>query len=167
MALGVNQPITEYDIVKAGENIEFYFTILGDSSSYTCSYSVSDMEPLTVSFEQSKVIVSPQENKKIYGTILVPEGSPIKTYKGMLHLSCDPTQAGSGSVVKLSPIVDFHPISVVTEVGERFKQPVREEVKPSTPPAPPTIPTAAIFTVILFVVIIIGIGYWAVKKRKE
>jgi hypothetical protein len=164
-SLGVTRPIPMDLKLLRGDSARFYFQIQAvmEGNKQSCSYSVSGIEPLVVTFDEKNAVVKAGEIQNIYGTISVPNNAPIKTYNGDLTVSCAPSIEGevSGSVIHKTMIVPFT-ASVVETVGERSIRQIQEEEKPA-------IPSLTIYTIIILIILIVSIGvsYLFGKKNKE
>ena len=161
-ALGVTRPIP-YDVqLQNGEKAGFVFEIQAVTSQETqlCSYSITGLDPLQVTFDESEAIVNAGDIREVYGTVTVPSNAEIKTYSGRLTISCGAYTEGqvSGSVVKTT--VGGSPFSV--KVVEVRTQDIREI-------APPKAAGFDYLTIIIIAAIIIIIAVIAVfmLKRKK
>jgi len=159
-SIGVGQPMpVGFKLLRGGEGRFFFRVSVGDSSTdLTCTYSVSGLDALVVTFDEEQVFIEAGGNEIVYGTISVPGDAPIQSYTGNLKVSCEP-KVESGSAIKPSMTVPFE-LSVVSTLEEVTIPPLPEEEKP-------TISTSVIFAIIIIVVLVIGVGYWFSKKRKK
>ena len=148
-----------------GDSARFYFQIQAvmESNKQSCTYSVSGLDPLVITFDQKEVMVNSGEIKDIYGTISVPNNAPIKSYSGDLTVSCAPHIEGeaSGSVIHKTLIVPFT-ASVVETTGERAVREIPEKKKT-------TIPSLTVYTIIILIILIVvvGVSYFVNKRNKK
>lgn len=157
-SIGVGQPLPIGLKLLRGDKTRFFFTIFatGSSVKQSCTYSVSGLEPLVISFDEKEVIVEANGERKVYGTITVPQDAPIKNYEGTLFVSCKPIieMGVSGSVIRQTMNVPFS-LSVVEKPTERVAPPVTKEEKGLN---------LLLISSIIVVVIIVTI-YWFSRKR--
>ncbi len=164
-SIGLGQPMpVDFKLLRNDEG-RFLFNIfgVGSSSKLSCTYSVTDLDPLVVTFDDEKVVVEPGGQKVVRGTISVPGDAPVKSYAGTLQTTCEPIvemEGSTGSVIKQSMTVLFQ-VSVVEKVEQREVPKIPEEEQPT-----PTISTSAVLSIIIIVVLVIGVGYWLGKKGK-
>jgi hypothetical protein len=146
-----------------GDAARFYFYIqaVGTTVKQSCSYYVSGMEPLIVTFDKEKVVIDPEAEEKIYGTISIPNDAPIKTYNGKLIASCEPhleESESGGSLIKQRMGVDFI-VDVVERPEERVVREVPEEEKPKV---------SNLSLVLLIIVLILSIiGFYLTRKKEK
>lgn len=164
--IGVGQPMpVDFKLLRNDEGrFLFYVFGVGSTSRLSCSYSVAGLDPLVVTFDEEKVFVEPGGEKISRGSISVPGDAPIKSYSGNLQVTCEPMiemEGATGSVIKQSMTVPFL-VSIVEKLEEREAPRIPEEEKPT-----PVISTSAIFTIIIIVILVIGVGYWFSKKVKK
>jgi hypothetical protein len=160
-ALGVTRP-APYDIqLMKGESAGFVFEIQAVTSTerQACSYSISGLAPLQVTFEESEAAVDAGSIKQVYGTVTAPNDAEIKTYGGTLSVSCGAFSEGqvSGSVVKTT--IGGSPFNVKV-VEERS-----QEIRNIAPPEPGFDYTTII--IIIAVIIIVAIAAGVYYKRKH
>lgn len=100
----VTQPLPRNLVVERGSSVKFHFQIqtVNLKEKYECSYSVTGLEPLKVSFEENKIIIEPGRVKEIYGKIKVPWYAPSGDYLGKLNVNCKPLVQAKGSLVTQS-----------------------------------------------------------------
>jgi len=164
-AMGGTEPILERSWLLKGESSRFYFTINCDTdNAQTCTYTVSDLDPLTVVFDEDSVTIDPHSMKDVFGAISVPIDAPIKIYRGDIEISCSPfvEGAGGGSVIKQT----FHMplrVNVVEQIEER-----PETKLPTTSEEEYQITTLGIMVILLVIVIIVILIsiFWLRKKAK-
>ena len=162
-APGVTQPILEKTTMLRGEYSKFYFEIqtIGYSNKQSCIWSTSGLDPLEVKFDEISAIVDAGAIKKIYGTVLVPQNTPQKTYTGTLTVTCEPyVELSGGSVIKRTNNVPF----VVYIVETLEKRP--EQKLPEVEEQKPTINLLPILVIIILVILVICIVYRLNKKKK-
>ena len=164
-SLGVTRPIPMDLKLLRGDSARFYFQIQAvmESNKQSCSYSVSGINPLVISFDEKEAVVNAGEIKNVYGTVSVPNNAPIKTYEGELTVSCSPRVEGgiSGSVIHKTLIVPFT-ASVVEKTEERAIREIPEKEKPA-------IPSLTMYAIIILVIliVIVGVSYLFSKKKKK
>ena len=97
----VTEPLPKNLVVERGSSVEFHFQIqtINLKEKYECSYSVSGLEPLRVSFEENSVIIEPGKVKEIHGRIKAPFDAPSGEYTGKLSVSCKPLVKVKGSLI--------------------------------------------------------------------
>jgi hypothetical protein len=160
MALAVTQPTLGLRLLR-GDSARFNFEIQATmDSKQSCSYSVSGLDPLVISFDENKAVVNAGEIKKVYGTISIPNNAPIKTYPGKLIVSCNPyveQQESSGSVIHQTMGVDFG-IDVVEILEERAIHQITEKEKSKASPI--------ILVLIIIVLILAIVGFYFSRKKK-
>jgi hypothetical protein len=164
-SLGVTRPIPMDLKLLRGDSARFYFQIQNvmELNKQSCSYSVSGVEPLKIIFDEKEAIVNVNEVQNVYGTISIPDNSPIKTYSGDLTVSCRPYAEGesSGSVIHKTLIVPFT-ASVVEKTEERA-------IRTITEPKKPAIPSLTMYAIIILVILIaiVGVSYLFSKKKEK
>jgi hypothetical protein len=127
-----------------------------------CSYSVSGLDPLIVSFDRREVVVNSGENVKVYGTLTAPSNTPFATYdEGKFYVSCEPIEKLTGSKIVNSGLLIFPSVSVKEEV-ER-PQPQARPLPTPTPEVPPYSLTLAVIGVIIVLIAIVAV-YWLRRK---
>ena len=141
---------------------KFFFSVFADDSpsDLTCTLSPTGFESLVVTFDEEEIIVPAGGKKVVYGSISVPADAPIKDYTGEILINCESKiqMETTGSSIKRSTTV-FLGFSVVEKLeGVTTTLPKEEE---------PTIPTSAVFTIIIIVILVTGVGYWFIKKGKK
>ncbi len=159
--LGVTRPIPVDLKLLRGDSARFYFQIQARTSAtpQVCSYSVTGMDPLIITFDEESVTVDAGEIKNVYGTITAPSDTPFKSYEGQLLVTCKPQvgfEGASGSVIQQNMGVKF----TAEVVATLPKGPTTMIYKPSTP----TIPSVSVLGIIIIVIAVIGIYYWSKKK---
>jgi len=164
VSVGVGDPIPT-DLRVLRNNVgDFFFSIFAVDSStgLTCTYSVTGIEPLSVTFDDPEVFVEAGGEKIVYGTINVPENAPIKSYSGIIKVTCEPkVEMGvTGSKIIQSTLGSFK-LSVVEKLEEQPTLPVLPEEEEKT-----GIPTAAILVIIVVIVIILSV-YFLYKRKKS
>ncbi|MDI6826523.1 MAG: hypothetical protein QMD36_05070 [Candidatus Aenigmarchaeota archaeon] len=161
MSLGVTQPIPIDLKLLRGDAARFYFEIQAvmESSRQSCSYSISGLDPLVISFDKKEVVVNAGDIKNIYGTVSVPIDAPIKAYNGDLTVSCRPFvgEGVSGSVIHKTLVVPFT-VNVVEKLEERVVREIPEEQKPAIHLLP-------MLAIIILVILVIYLVYWLNKKK--
>jgi len=163
-SISVGQPLPPFIKLLRNDVGRFFFRISADSSSdLICTYSVSGLEPLDITFDEEQVIIKSGIESSVYGSISVPADAPIKTYNGNLEVSCEPIikEKISGSMIKQSMTTVFE-LSVVESLEERVAPSIPEKEKPTS-----AIPTSVVFTIIIIVIPVIGVGYWFIKRGKK
>jgi len=160
--ISVGQPLPPFIKLLRNDVGRFFFHVsaFDSSSNLVCTYSVSGLEPLDITFDNEQVIVELGKESSVYGSISVPAEAPIKTYRGSLEVNCEPVvkEGISGSMIKQSMTTVFE-LSVVEKIEERRSPSIIEEK--------PTISTSVVLTIIIIIVLVIGVGYWFSKKSKE
>jgi len=162
-ALGVTRP-APYDIqLMKGESAGFVFEIQAVTSAerQACSYSISGLVPLQVTFEENEAIIDAGTIKQVYGTVTAPEGAEIKTYGGTLSVSCGAFSEGqvSGSAVKTT--VGGSPFNVkVVDVRDR-------DIRNVAPPQQVFDYTTIIIIVAVIIIIAIAAGVYYKRKHKR
>ncbi|MDI6826521.1 MAG: hypothetical protein QMD36_05060 [Candidatus Aenigmarchaeota archaeon] len=160
-SLGVTQPIPIDLKLLRGDAARFYFEIQAtmDSKQY-CTYSVTGLDPLVISFDKKEVVVNAGDIKNIYGTVSVPIDAPIKTYDGTLIVSCKPhvELEASGSVIQQTMGVKFV-IDVIEKLEERVVREIPEKEKPKVSP---------LSLILLIIVLILSIvGFYLTRKKER
>ena len=153
-------PIFDRNLVLRGESSDFYFEIDNSQTvKQDCTYSMSGLEPLIITFNKEKITLEPSSSGKVYGTLSVPTSADIKTYKATLTVSCSPqVELGvSGSVVKQSFSLPFN-VDIVGEIQKREIRPIQPEEKPKASPF--------ILVLIIIVLILAIFGFYLTKKKK-
>ncbi len=165
-SLGVTRPKPIDLRLLRGDTVRFYFEIQAITSpdKLSCSYSISGLDPLVITFDEKEAVVDAGNVNLIYGTVSVPADAPIKGYGGTLSLSCSPyseTQYKdySGSVMHETVNVGF-PMEVVLEKEERVVREIPPEVK-EKPKASPII-----LILIIIVLILAIVGFYLSNKKK-
>ena len=100
----VTEPLPKNLVVERGSSVEFHFQIqtINLKEKYECSYSVSGLEPLRVSFEENSIVIEPGRVKEIYGKIKAPFNAPLGDYSGKLNVNCKPLIKAEGSLITQS-----------------------------------------------------------------
>jgi len=162
-SLGLTRPTSGISLLR-GDSTTFSFQIQAVTSTndQSCSYSVTGMDPLVISFDENEVIVKAGEVENIYGTVSVPEDAEMKKYTGEIVVRCKP-QIGevSGSVIQRTMISDFA-VGVVETEEEREIRRVPEERMPSAIRNLPII-----IVIIILIILVIGGYYWSERKKEE
>lgn len=129
-SIGISEPSPHDLELSRGDSARFSFKISAVRSKIkqSCSYFISGLEPLIITFDEERVIVDAGGVKDVYGTFSVPEDAPIKRYNGKLAARCEPLVEGGGSFIQESIDVNFN-IDVIGEEGEKVTT-TMEEVKP-------------------------------------
>jgi len=89
---GLSDPTTGLRLLR-GDTADFSFSIsaVTDSNDIECTYSISDMDPLIINFEEDTTLrIKGGTYKRIYGSVSVPANAEIKRYTGQLVVSCKP-----------------------------------------------------------------------------
>jgi len=160
-SLGVTDPTAGINLLR-GDSTKFSFQIQAVTSpdDQVCSYSVSGMEPLVISFDENEVVIKAGNIKNIYGTVSVPQNAEIKNYKGELTVKCRPQGEVSGSVIHRTMISDFA-VNVVGTIEEKKIPGLPEEKMPAT-----TSNLPIIIILIIIIILVIGVYYWTERKKK-
>jgi hypothetical protein len=165
-ALGVTRPVP-YDVqLMKGETAGFTFEIQAMTSGekQLCSYGISGLEPLQITFEEKEATVDAGSIKNVYGTVTVPNNAEIKTYAGTLSVSCGAYTEGqvSGSIVKTT--VGGSPFNVkVVDVRS-------QDIRNIAPPAGAGYDYSTIIIIVAIIIIVIvvtGVYYKTKSSRKN
>lgn len=161
-SIGGSEPKLERGWLLRGESTRFYFEIISDTDTkQTCTYSVSNLNPLAVKFDEGSVTINPHSTKKVFGTISVPSSASINTYKGEIRVSCSPyiKMSVSGSAVKQTFYLPLtvHVVSTLPKGVTTVAAPARK---------PSGISSLSVLGGILIIIAIVGIFYLA-KRRRE
>jgi len=162
-SMGVSQPIPHDLKLLRGDSAEFYFqiSVVTATSKQVCSYSITGLEPLVITFDEEKeVTIEAGKTKDVYGTISVPEDAPIQGYHGNVNLNCKPYAPETGSVLHKS-FSNSWDVSVVEKEEERA---VREIPEKTTPIPAFGIPLSII--IIIVIILVIGVYYWHSRKKE-
>jgi hypothetical protein len=160
-SLGGTEPTFEKNTLLRGETSKFYFDIFNyQSDKQDCSYSISGLDPLTITFDKEKTTINEHSTGRIFGTLSVPSNADIKAYKGIVSVSCSPQvelKIG-GSVVSQSFSVPFS-IYVVAQIGEgeRVVTNIPQEKSKASP---------IILVLIIIVLILAIVGFYFSRKKK-
>ena len=122
-ALAVAQPIPSNVTLKRGESLPFRFNVQAMTSKQDqlCTYSMSGMNSLIVTFEKGEVVVEAGKKLDVLGTLEVPRSAPFKDYEGELIVSCRPNIEASGvSLITQSTRFPFLVKVIKSEEGEEF-----------------------------------------------
>ncbi|MEM5871396.1 MAG: hypothetical protein QW051_00820 [Candidatus Aenigmatarchaeota archaeon] len=161
-AIGVTRPLP-YDIqLMRGEEAGFVFEIQAVTANekQLCSYSITGMEPLEITFQEKEVIIDAGGIKKVYGKVKVPEGAEIKTYNGQLSVSCGSYYPGEGgSAVKTN--VGGSPF--IVEVVEQRTS----EIKQVLPPQEIDYTFILIVVVVIIIIVAFALGVYYYKKKRS
>jgi len=162
-SFGITEPLPVGLKLLRGDAQRFFFQIQAVSSTdkLECTYSITGMDPLIISFDKNSVTVDAGGVENVYGTVTVPETAPIKTYGGQVMVNCAPSigaQEGTGSRLQQSMAVQFN-INVVGALEERKVETISEE-QPKTS----YVPT---FTILIVIILVIVIGYWFFTKNRK
>ena len=148
-----------------GDTGDFTFAISAraDRTDAECTYSLTGMDPLVITFEEdSPVTVEAGTKKRIYGSVSIPSNAEYKRYKGSLVVSCRPllkTEEITGSVINRVYNAEFS-VNVV-EKAEEVKTP---NLPPKELPAPPY--NLAMISLIIIIIILVIVGYvWSERKK--
>ena len=97
-ALAIAQPMPSNITLKRGESLPFRFNVQAVTSKEDqhCTYSMTGLNSLTVTFEKEEIIVEAGKELDVYGSIEVPTKAPTKEYKGEFIVSCNPNIEVSG-----------------------------------------------------------------------
>ena len=161
-ALGVTRPVP-YDIqLQKGEKAGFVFEIQAVTSleKQLCTYSITGLDPIQLSFEESEAIVDAGSIKEVYGTVTVPESAEIKTYSGILTVSCGAYTEGqvSGSIVKTTVGGSSFNVKVVE---------VRSQDIRNVGPPVQAFDYTIILIIALIIIIIVILGVYLKRSRKK
>ncbi|MCX6822202.1 MAG: hypothetical protein NTW30_05500 [Candidatus Aenigmarchaeota archaeon] len=161
-SIGVTQPIPVGLKILRGTTAKFYFQIQAlKDSKQSCTYSATGLDPLVITLDENKATVDEGTIKNVYGTVSVPNDAPIKTYTGMVIVSCAPFTGAnedfSGSVVKQTTGANFI-INVVEHLEEQPVIPIPEKEKPKASPI--------ILVLIIIVLILAIVGFYFSRKKK-
>jgi hypothetical protein len=162
-SIGVTRPVP-YDIeLMRGETAGFTFEIQAVTSleALSCSYSISGLSPLTLTFEEDEVTVDAGSIKNVYGTVTVPANAEIKSYSGQLSVSCGALVEGGGSGSSVKTTVGGSPFIVkVVEVRSG-------EIRPITPPPAPPVDYTPLIVAVVVVIVVLIVLYYLLKARKR
>ena len=172
-SIGVSEPSPVGLKLLRGESARFDFQIAAVTSNLkqSCSYSISGLEPLIISFDEESVFVDAGGVKDVYGTFSVPEDAPIKTYNGKLTARCEPLVEEAGSFIQQSISVNFNVDvigergEIVTTVEEKATTTIQEEQKPKKLQLSLIEKSYFLLLFIIAVILVISFYYWF-KKRK-
>lgn len=161
-SMSLSEPIPVDLKMIRGDSARFYFFIgtAGSGTRQFCSYTINGMEPLIITLDENKITMNPDENKRIYGTISVPDDAPIKTYTGKLAVDCKPDLKESesgGSMITNSMGTQFK-VDVVGKQEERIIQNIPEKEKPKVSPI--------ILILIIIILILAIVGFYFSRKKK-
>ena len=164
LSLGVTQPIPDDLKLLRGDTARFFFQIQNvmEANKQSCTYSMGNMAPLVITFDEKETVIDAGQVQKVYATVSVPADAPIKDYGTDMTVSCKPVfEDQSGSVIHKSMLVPFT-ASVVETSGERKIREIPEKQKAA-------IPSLTIYAIIILVILIvvIGVSYFFGKKKKE
>ncbi|MCX6814808.1 MAG: hypothetical protein NTY20_04135 [Candidatus Aenigmarchaeota archaeon] len=164
-SLGVTRPVP-YDVqLMKGEEAGFYFEIQAVTSTekQLCTYGISGLEPLQVTFEKNEAVIEAGSIENVYGKVKVPDDAQIKTYSGSLSVSCGAYTEGqvSGSVVKTT--VGGSPFNV--RVVELRTREIRD-IGPSKE-AGFDYTTIIILLAIIIIIVVTGVYYKLAYKKKK
>jgi len=98
-ALAVTQSIPSDITLERGSSLPFNFKIQAMTSreNQSCTYSISGLNPIKVSFDKKDVLVPAGDFLNVFGTLEVPLNAPIKEYEGKLTINCRPDIGTSGA----------------------------------------------------------------------
>ena len=163
-ALGVTRPVP-YDVqLMKGETAGFVFEIQAVTSTerQLCTYGITGLEPLQLTFEENEAVVDAGSIKNIYGTVTAPNNAEIKIYSGTLSVSCGAYPEGqvSGSVVKTT--IGGSPFNVrVVEVRS-------QDIRTIGPPVGAAFDYSTIIILIAIIIIIVVAGvYYKTRLSKK
>ena len=163
-SMGVSQPSPHDLKLLRGDSAEFYFriSVVTEASDQVCSYSISGLDPLVITFDEGEeVTIDAGKTKDVYGTISVPEDAPIQGYQGMVNLKCKPySPEGTGSVLHKSFSASWY-VSVVEKEEERLVSEIPEKKTPI-----PTFGIPMSIIIIIIIILVIGGYYWSERKKK-
>jgi len=165
LALGVTRPVP-YDVqLMKGETAGFVFEIQAVTSGekQLCSYGISGLDPLQVTFEEKEAIVDAGSIKNVYGTVTVPNNAETKTYAGTLSVSCGAYSEGqvSGSVVKTTVGGSSFNVKVVDVRSQ--------EIRNIGPPAEAGFDYSTIIIIVAIIIIVIVVTgvYYKIRYSKK
>jgi len=170
-SIGVSEPSPHDLKLSRGDSARFNFKILAVTSKIkqSCSYSISGLDPLIISFDEEKIIVDAGGIKKVYGTFYASEDAPIKRYNGKLTARCEPLVEATGSFIQESIDVNFH-IDVIGKEGEvtgeeEIKSEIQEEEKPEKLHLSLSEKSYFLLIFMIALILIISFYYWFKTKK--
>jgi hypothetical protein len=119
-SLAIVQPIPSDVVLKRGESLPIKFEIQAINSrvDQLCTYSISELKPLIVRFDEEEAIVKAGNFLNVFGTLEVPLHAPTKQYEGKLTISCKPNIVTLGG----SLIVDTTEFPILVKVIKSEKE---------------------------------------------
>ena len=164
--MGLLHPTSGLRLVR-GDTGDFTFAISAktDTTDMECTYSISAMDPLIITFEEeTTVTIKADTKKRIYASVSVPANAEIKRYTGELVVNCKPLvrrEDITGSLVNRVMTAEFS-VNVVEKVEEK-RTPT---LPPKEMPAPPY--NLFIITLIIIIIILVIVGYvWSERKKEQ
>ena len=164
-SMGLSDPTAGLRLLR-GDTADFTFSIsaVTDQNDIECTYSISAMDPLIISFEEDTTLrIKKGTLKRIYGSVSVPGNAEIKRYTGELVVSCKPLlrpEEITGSVINRVMNADFS-----VNVVEKEEEKVVPNVPPKEMPAV-TYNPIMIILIIIITILVIGGYYWSERKKK-
>jgi hypothetical protein len=161
-SLGLTRPTSGINLLR-GDSTQFSFQIQAVTSTedQSCTYSMSGLDPLIITFDENQVIVKAGEIKNVYGTVSIPDDAEIKKYTGEITVKCKPQVEGvSGSLIQRTMISDFS-VSVVGTEEERETRSVPKEKVTA-----PLYNFPMILLIIVVMILVVGVYLWTEKKKK-
>jgi len=161
-AIGVTRPVPHDIELMRGESARFVFEIQAVTSTekVACIYSISDLGPLIIEFDEEEAIIDAGSIKKVYGTVSVHEDAEYKTYNGKLCVTCGVAMENeaSGSSVKTTIGSSPFNINIVEFRGKEIKQ-IDDKVQKKY--------YLEIIIIASILILIIGVCYHLKHKKKK
>lgn len=170
-SIGVSEPSPVGLKLSRGDSARFDFQISSVTSKIkqSCSYSITGLDPLVITFDEEGVIIDSGGVKDVYGIFSVPEDASIKRYNGILTAHCQPQVEEGGSFIQESISVAFH-IDVIGEEGEvtskeEVTPEIQEEQKPEKLHLSLLEKSYFLLIFAMAVILIISFYYWFKRKK--
>jgi hypothetical protein len=147
-ALAITQPMPSNLTLKRGDSIPFKFEIQAITSNedQICTYSVSGLNPLKITFEEEQAVIDAGKVLEIYGRIDVPFYAPAKEFEGKLSVNC-------------RPLIEAKGVSVITQATEL---PFNARVIESKPHIDKV--TNIVFILVILILLVFGLYKTKAKK---